>query len=92
LKNDLGDKFEIPKHGYLGGWVKQGVLLLNTSLSVRKGEAASHSNIGWQQFTDAIIAHINQCRHNVVFILWGSHAQKKGKNIDKVIILVKSKL
>eukprot|EP00833_Pecoramyces_ruminatium_P013430 jgi/Orpsp1_1/1187462/evm.model.d7180000057919.1 len=83
LKSDLGDDFTIPKHGYLEGWTKQGVLLLNTSLSVRKGEAASHANIGWQQFTDSIIAHINQCRRNVVFLLWGAHAQKKGKNIDK---------
>ncbi|ORX75079.1 hypothetical protein BCR32DRAFT_297128 [Anaeromyces robustus] len=83
LKNDLGDNFKIPNHGYLNGWTEQGVLLLNTSLSVRKGEAASHANIGWQQFTDAIISYINQCRRNVVFLLWGSHAQKKGKNIDK---------
>lgn len=82
LKEDLGDKFTIPKHGYLEGWTKQGVLLLNTSLSVRRGAPASHSNIGWQQFTDAIISYINQCRRNVVFLLWGSHAQKKGKSID----------
>eukprot|EP00833_Pecoramyces_ruminatium_P007589 jgi/Orpsp1_1/1181621/evm.model.c7180000077961.1 len=83
LKNDLGDDFTIPKHGCLEGWTKQGVLLLNSTLTVRKGEPASHEHIGWQQFTDTIISHINQCRHNVVFLLWGAHAQKKGKNINK---------
>jgi len=77
LKDDLGKDFEIPKHGNLEGWTKQGVLLLNASLSVRKGEAGSHANIGWQQFTDAIISYINHCRRNVVFLLWGAYAQKK---------------
>ena len=86
LKEDLGENFTIPNHGYLGGWVKQGVLLLNATLTVRKGEANSHSDIGWQQFTDAIISYINQCRRNVVFLLWGGFAQKKGKNIDKVFM------
>jgi len=55
-------------------------------LTVRKGEPNSHSSIGWQQFTDAIIAYINQCRRNVVFLLWGANAQKKGKNIDQVFM------
>lgn len=75
--------FQIPPHGYLVEWAKQGVLLLNTVLTVEQGRAHSHANIGWEQFTDKVIAQLNQHRENVVFLLWGSHAQRKGQFIDR---------
>lgn len=59
-------------------WAKQGVFMLNTSLTVEQGRAGSHSQIGWEMFTDKVIAQLNEHRDNLVFILWGSHAQKKG--------------
>jgi uracil-DNA glycosylase len=74
--------FEIPKHGYLIDWAKQGVLLLNTVLTVRSGQAHSHKNLGWEQFTDKIISTLNEQRSDLVFLLWGSHAQKKAASID----------
>jgi uracil-DNA glycosylase len=82
LASDL-DVFHIPKHGYLHSWTLQGVLLLNASLTVEKGAANSHSKIGWEKFTDAIIHYINKHNRNVVFLLWGANAQKKGSCIDK---------
>lgn len=75
--------FSIPEHGYLMPWAEQGVLLLNTVLTVEQGQAHSHKHLGWEQFTDKVIDEINQHREGVVFLLWGAHAQKKGKNIDK---------
>ncbi|GAN11140.1 uracil-DNA glycosylase [Mucor ambiguus] len=75
--------FKIPNHGYLEEWAKQGVLLLNTSLSVEAHKAGSHANQGWEQFTDAIIKYLNEKKANIVFMLWGSHAQKKGARINK---------
>ena len=72
----------MPNHGNLEAWAKQGVLLLNTSLTVVSGKAGSHSKIGWQNFTDAILAQINAKMENVVFMLWGAHAQKKATLID----------
>lgn len=75
--------FQIPNHGYLVDWAKQGVLLLNTVLTVRQGQAHSHANFGWEIFTDKVIAQLNQHRENLVFLLWGSHAQKKGQFIDR---------
>ncbi|MGX3066774.1 uracil-DNA glycosylase [Ursidibacter arcticus] len=75
--------FQIPKHGYLVDWAKQGVLLLNTVLTVEHGKAHSHANIGWERFTDKVIAQLNQHREHLVFLLWGSHAQKKGQFIDR---------
>lgn len=75
--------FQIPPHGYLVEWAKQGVLLLNTVLTVEQGRAHSHANIGWEQFTDKVITQLNQHRKNVVFLLWGSHAQRKGQFIDR---------
>ena len=75
LKNDLG--VSIPSHGNLESWAKQGVLLLNASLTVRAHQAASHSEIGWQKFTDTIIERLSQNKENLVFLLWGSHAIKK---------------
>lgn len=75
--------FKIPNHGSLVDWAKQGVFLLNTSLSVEASKAGSHSNIGWHHFTDATIREINDQCENIVFILWGGHAQKKRSLIDK---------
>lgn len=75
--------FEIPEHGYLQHWAEQGVLLLNTVLTVEAGQAHSHKHLGWETFTDKVIELINVNADGVVFILWGSHAQKKGKKIDK---------
>ncbi len=80
LKNDI--KADAPFSGDLTHLAKQGVLLLNTTLTVRHGEAASHSNKGWEFFTDAIIEWINQNHENVVFILWGAHAKAKESLID----------
>ncbi|MFZ7202587.1 uracil-DNA glycosylase [Avibacterium avium] len=81
LANDVG--FQIPQHGYLVSWAEQGVLLLNTVLTVEQGKAHSHSNFGWETFTDRAIAALNEQRENIVFLLWGSHAQKKGQFIDR---------
>jgi len=75
LKDDLG--VSIPSHGNLEDWAKQGVLLLNASLTVRAHQAASHSEIGWQKFTDTIIERLSKEKENLVFLLWGSHAIKK---------------
>lgn len=74
--------FTAPEHGYLQGWAEQGVLLLNTVLTVEQGKAHSHAKIGWETFTDRLIEVINQQCEGVVFLLWGAHAQKKGKKID----------
>ncbi|EKT64566.1 uracil-DNA glycosylase [Providencia burhodogranariea] len=71
-----------PKHGYLLSWAHQGVLLLNTVLTVEQGKAHSHAHLGWETFTDKVIATINEHRKGVIFLLWGSHAQKKGRIID----------
>ena len=81
INSDLGTN--IPKTcGDLSGWATQGVLLLNATLTVRQGQANSHSNHGWEQFTDAVISIVNaNCAH-AVFFLWGSYAQKKAALID----------
>lgn len=80
--------FQMPNHGYLVKWAEQGVLLLNTVLTVERGLAHSHANLGWETFTDRVIAAVNTHRQNVVFLLWGSHAQKKGQFIDRTRHLV----
>ena len=82
LASDISG-FRIPNHGYLVRWAEQGVLLLNTVLTVEQGQAHSHANFGWETFTDRVIAALNEQRENVVFLLWGSHAQKKGQFIDR---------
>ena len=64
-------------------WAEQGVLLLNTVLTVERGMAHSHAKFGWEVFTDQVIAALNEHREKVVFLLWGSHAQKKGQFIDR---------
>ncbi len=80
LKRDLN--LEIPGHGYLQHWADQGVLMLNTSLTVEQGMAGSHAKMGWQRLTDRIIELVSERRSNVVFMLWGAHAQSKAKLID----------
>ena len=75
LHNDIG--MSIPNTGNLTPWAKQGVLLLNTILSVRRNSPMSHSDIGWQRFTDAVIAALNEREQPMVFLLWGSPARKK---------------
>ena len=75
--------FQIPPHGFLVSWAAQGVLLLNTVLTVEAGMAHSHAKLGWEQFTDRVIATLNAERSGIVFLLWGSHAQKKGQFIDR---------
>ena len=75
--------FEIPGHGYLLSWAQQGVLLLNTVLTVEAGKAHSHASLGWEKFTDRVIAALNDHRDGLVFLLWGNHAQKKGQYIDR---------
>lgn len=75
--------FVIPQHGDLTKWAQQGVLLLNNVLTVSLNQPNSHANQGWEQFTDAVICAINSRLQNVVYILWGSKAQSKGKSIDR---------
>jgi uracil-DNA glycosylase len=80
LRSDLG--IETPNHGNLESWARQGVLLLNTSLTVRSGAAASHQGKGWETFTDEVLRVVNHKAHPVVFILWGAHARKKKALLD----------
>ena len=87
LARDLG--FPIPGHGCLESWADQGVLLLNTTLTVRRGEAGSHQRKGWEQFTDAVLTHLNAKETPLVFLLWGRHAQSKEALVtnDKHLVL-----
>jgi uracil-DNA glycosylase len=80
IKSDLG--IEQPNHGCLISWAQQGVLLLNATLTVEDGNAGAHQGKGWEQFTDQVIRSVNQQREGVVFMLWGSYAQKKSAMID----------
>jgi uracil-DNA glycosylase len=80
LRDDLG--IEPPAHGNLEAWARQGVLLLNTTLTVRAGQAASHQGKGWEVFTDEVIRAVAAKPERVVFVLWGSHARKKKALID----------
>ena len=82
LQRDLG--IAPPRHGFLESWARQGVLLLNAVLTVEMGDAGSHQGKGWERFTDAVIARVNALEHPVVFLLWGSHAQKKAAGVDSV--------
>ena len=79
LEADIG--FDIPKHGYLESWANQGVLLLNNVLTVRKDEANSHRNCGWEYFTDEVIRILNKRERPIVFLLWGNNAKVKDKLI-----------
>lgn len=80
LKDDCG--IATPTHGCLEHWAKQGVLLLNAVLTVEAGKANSHAHIGWQEFTDQVITKLNEHGEKIVFLLWGSQAQKKGAHIN----------
>jgi uracil-DNA glycosylase len=80
LYSDLG--LPIPNHGYLQSWAEQGVLLLNATLTVEANTPNSHANIGWLNFTDAVIKNLSQKRENLVFLLWGKFAQGKSVLID----------
>jgi len=88
LMNEF-DSFKKPTHGCLTTWAEQGVLLLNTVLTVKQSQAHSHAKLGWEIFTDAVIKKIDQQSTGCVFLLWGAHAQKKGKNVntDKHLVL-----
>lgn len=86
LKSDLD--VTIPIWGNLERWAKEGVLLLNATLTVREGLAGSHQKKGWETFTDAVIQQISDQKEQVVFLLWGSYAQKKGAKIDRTKHLV----
>jgi uracil-DNA glycosylase len=81
MRSDLG--LEQPSHGNLEAWAEQGVLLLNSVLTVEAGLAASHQGKGWERFTDAVIRLVNDLPRPVVFILWGSYAQKKAAFVDR---------
>lgn len=76
-------EFQVPEHGCLESWAQQGVLLLNTVLTVIATQPNSHRHLGWEQFTDKVIASISAQCQGIVFLLWGSHAQKKGRHIDR---------
>jgi len=80
LHDDLG--CQIPNHGYLTSWAEQGVLMLNTVLTVQAHKPMSHRNVGWEEFTDAAIAAVNRQDRPVVFLLWGKPAQEKTKMLD----------
>jgi uracil-DNA glycosylase len=81
LKTDLG--IELSKNGNLTQWAEQGVLLLNSTLTVERGKAGSHQGKGWEEFTDATIQLLSRELENLVFILWGAYAQRKGTIIDR---------
>ena len=83
LYTDIGK--EIPPHGELTQWAKQGVLLLNAVLTVREGEPTSHSKMGWETFTDRVISELNKKDTPVIFLLWGAYAQKKAEIITNPI-------
>lgn len=86
IQTDLGK--QSPSSGNLDRWVKEGVLLLNATLTVRAHQAGSHQNQGWEQFTDAIIHRLAESKDHLVFILWGNYAQRKGAFIDTTKHLV----
>ncbi len=81
LKADIG--MEIPESGNLEHWAKQGILMINATLTVRASSAGSHQKKGWEEFTDAVIKKVSEQKENVVFLLWGAYAQKKGQIIDR---------
>ncbi|XOV68637.1 MAG: uracil-DNA glycosylase [Fluviicola sp.] len=86
LQSDLG--IEPPENGDLNRWAEQGVFLLNASLTVREGQPESHAGKGWEQFTDAVIQTLNEKKTKVVYLLWGSKAQRKAENVDEANNLI----
>ena len=84
INDDLGGERRLDgQRGCLTAWARQGVLLLNAVLSVEHGRAGSHQGKGWEQFTDRIVQRLNETREGLVFMLWGSYAQKKGAMVDR---------
>ena len=81
MESDIG--FKIPSHGYLESWARQGVFLLNTSLTVRKGQPLSHRGKGWEVFTDHVISFLSAREKPMVFLLWGANARSKKPLIDR---------
>ncbi len=81
IESDLG--IQSPEHGDLNRWAEQGVLLLNSVLTVQEGAADSHKGKGWERFTDVVIQKLNEQKQNVVYILWGSKAIKKAESVDR---------
>ena len=81
IESDLGTK--VPTSGNLDRWAEQGVLLLNSTLTVRAHAAASHAGHGWEQFTDAVVATLSELKSGVVYMLWGNYAQRKGAIVDR---------
>lgn len=81
LQDDIG--CEPPKHGCLAHWARQGVLLLNSVLTVEEGQANAHRKLGWETFTDKLIAALNEREQPIAFVLWGKQAQDKGRYIDR---------
>jgi uracil-DNA glycosylase len=86
IESDLG--IPEPSSGNLTRWARQGVLLLNATLTVRAHQAGSHQKKGWEEFTDYVIRVLNDQKNNIVFFLWGAYAQKKGESIDRTRHLV----
>jgi uracil-DNA glycosylase len=86
IESDLG--IQEPSSGNLTRWARQGVLLLNATLTVRAHQAGSHQKKGWEEFTDYVIRILNDQKNNIVFFLWGAYAQKKGESIDRTRHLV----
>ena len=86
LKRDLNVSY--PQHGFLESWTQQGVLLLNSVLTVQEGRAGSHQNQGWEEFTDRILSLLNEHTTGLVFMLWGSYAFRKGQFLDETKHLV----
>ena len=82
IENDLGIKKDFSQ-GNLKGWTQQGVLLINSVLTVRKNQAGSHANKGWEKFTDEVIKQLSEKRENLVFLLWGNYAKQKGAIINR---------
>ncbi|QUM86486.1 MULTISPECIES: uracil-DNA glycosylase [unclassified Moritella] len=82
LTTDLDD-FNTPDHGYLVEWAQQGILMLNTVLTVEQAKAHSHAKSGWETFTDHVVELLNQQDEEIIFVLWGNHAKKKGRHIDR---------
>lgn len=81
LKKDVGISY--PSHGCLESWAEQGILLLNSVLTVSSGQPGSHQNYGWEKFTDCILSILNKEKQNIVFLLWGSYAASKGQFLDE---------
>ncbi|MFV0440984.1 MAG: uracil-DNA glycosylase [Lachnospirales bacterium] len=83
MQNDLNIDFDINKSGDLSNWAKEGVLLLNSTLTVEEGKSGSHKNKGWEKFTDEIVRLLSEKDTPIVFMLWGNYAKEKGKIISK---------